>query len=254
MTIRAVEKAIDILDCFCPEKPSLGVQEISALTGLTPSTVSRILSTLRNKGCVEKDPSTGRYRLGTKIYRWGLTVHNQLNLAEVALPTMEEVRDACGEEVALYVLQGDSRFCVAKVESTYSVAKTSPTGVALPLHCGAAGKVLLAYLPAAVRKRLLERPLQKYTPFTITDPVLLERDLAKIREQGYAYSLSEREVGAYSIVAPVRNGFGQVVASLAISGPQFRLSDEKVEVYKKLVVDAAQRISHNLGCGQSDRK
>lgn len=247
LIIKAVEKAIDILDCFSAEKPLLSVQEVSELTGLTPSTASRILATLRKKNCVEKDGLSGRYHLGARVYRWGQMAVSQLNLNQAALPVMEELRDACGEEVALYVLQGDARFCVAKVESKFSVAKTSVTGVALPLHCGAAGKVLLAYLPESLRKRLLEKPLEKYTPFTITDPELLERNLAEIRHEGCAYSVSEREVGAYSIVAPVRDALGQVVASLAISGPQFRLSEEKVEVYKKLVKDAARAISRNLG-------
>ncbi|HHY92054.1 MAG TPA: IclR family transcriptional regulator [Firmicutes bacterium] len=247
MIIKAVEKAIDILDCFSSERPFLSVQEISELTGLTPSTASRILSTLRKKNCVDKDGASGRYHLGARVYRWGQIVANQFNLSQVALPAMEKLRDACGEEVALYVLQGDARFCVAKVESKFSVAKTSVTGVALPLHCGAAGKVLLAYLPVPMRKRLLEKPLEKYTPFTITDPEQLERNLEEIRREGCAYSVSEREVGAYSIVAPVRDALGQVVASLAISGPQFRLSDEKVEIFKKMVKDTAQEISHNLG-------
>jgi IclR family KDG regulon transcriptional repressor len=205
------------------------------------------LSTLRSKGCVEKDAATGRYRLGTKVYCWGQIVHEQLNLPEVALQVMEQLRDACGEEVALYVLQGDARFCIAKVESRYSVAKTSVTGVALPLHCGAAGKVLLAYLPPSARERLLKKPLERFTPFTVTDPDQLEHDLAQICADGCAYSISEREVGAYSIVAPVRDGFGQVVASLAISGPQFRLSEERIEIYKKMVKNTARDISKGLG-------
>lgn len=247
MTIKVIEKAIYILDCFSVDKPVLGVVEISQTTGINPSTVSRILTTLANKQCVEKDPETGRYRLGNRIYRWGQIVHSQLNLSEVALPIMEELRDICGEEIALYILQDNTRMCIAKVESTYSVAKKTITGIPLPLHCGAAGKVLLAYQPAATRKRLLSKPLAQYTPFTITDPATLEQDLERIRNEGVAYSLSEREVGAYSIVAPVRDEFGEVVASLSISGPQFRLSEEKVAVYKKLVQDAANRISANLG-------
>lgn len=247
MTIKSIKKAIDVLDCFSIDKDVLGVADISRMTGITPSTVSRILSTLRRKHCVEIDPKSGRYCLGTKVYGWAQIVHSRLKLSEVALPAMGELRDACGEEVALYIREGISRICIAKVDSTYNVAKKTTIGVPLPFHCGAAGKVLLAYQPVAIRKRLISMPLEQYTPFTITDPTVLEEELEKIRDEGVAYSTSEREVGAYSIVAPVRNGFSEVVASLSISGPQFRLSEEKVAVYKKLVQDAAEKISVNLG-------
>lgn len=247
VTIRAVGKAIDILDCFSLDKPMLNVKEVSQLTGLTPSTTSRILATLREKNCVEKDSLSGRYYLGVKCYRWGQIANRQFVLGQTALPIMEELRDACGEEITLHVIRGDARFCVAKVESKFGVAKTSVTGVALPLHCGAAGKVLLAYLPDSLCEQLLKKPLTKYTAFTITDPALLKRNLEEIRREGFAYSVSEREMGAYSIVAPVKDSLGEVVASLAISGPQFRLSEEKLEVYKKMVKDAARKISSCLG-------
>jgi DNA-binding IclR family transcriptional regulator len=245
MTIKAVEKAIDILNCFTPDKPLLGVNEISEAIGLTPSTVSRILATLHKKGCVDKDPATGRYKLGFTIYRWGLIMDNQL--PNIALPVMEKVRDACGEEAALFVLQGNTRTCIAKAESRYSVAKSTALGTTLPLHCGAAGKVLLAYQPNAVRSQVLSSPLKKYTPHTITDPDKLEAELAKIRSQGFAYSAGEREIGAYSIVAPVWDSFGRVVASLVVSGPEFRLTEEKRDEYIKLVIAAAKEISHKLG-------
>jgi len=247
--IKTVGKSIDILDCFSLENPELGVGEISELTGYTASSVSRILATLRAKGCVEKSPDTGRYQLGSKILGWSQIIYKQLEVKQVALEIMQELRDQCGEEVALYIMRGDDRYCIERVESKFGVAKTSATGVALPLHCGAAGKVLLAYLPKSTRDELLKKPLESYTPFTITDREALEKDIEDIKRDGCAYSLSEREIGAYSIVAPVFNAHGQVVASLAISGPQFRLSQEQKEVYLQLVKKAALKISHKMGYG-----
>ncbi|MGE5583733.1 MAG: IclR family transcriptional regulator [Bacillota bacterium] len=248
-TIKSVEKVIDILDCFRADKPVLGVNEISQMTGFTKSTVSRLLATMENKGCLERTGDNGRYRLGVKFYIWGNIVQQQqTGLTAVARPVMEKLRDECGEEVSLYVMENESRICLLKVESKYGVAKVSTTGVSLPLHCGASGRVLLAYLPEAERERLIRKePLKQFTPFTIIDPDQLSKNLEQVRKQGYAISTNEREIGAYSVVAPVRDGSNEVIASLAISGPSFRLSEEQLQKNLQLVLEAAKNISVKLG-------
>lgn len=243
-SIKSVEKAIDILSCYTIETPSLSVTEISFLTGFNQSTVSRILATLEKKGCVERETPGGKYRLGVKFHQWKSILSQGGSIEDLARPIMEKLRDACGEEITLYVLGEGNRICVEAVKSRYGVAKVTQVGKILPLHCGASGKVLLAHLPEKVRKKIIcSRPLQKYTPQTITDPVELEADLEKIRQDGYAISVGEREDGTYSVVAPVTGMKGRIIASLCISGPIFRLSDEQREKNIRAVQDAASEIS-----------
>jgi DNA-binding IclR family transcriptional regulator len=247
-SIKSVEKAVDILSCFTIETPSLSVTEISFLTGLNQSTVSRILATLEKKRCMERDTRGGKYSLGIKFYQWKSILSQETSLADLARPIMEKLRDLCGEEVSLYVLGDGNRICIEAVKSRYGVAKVTQVGKIFSLHCGASGKVLLAYLPEKVRKGIIcGRPLEKFTPNTITDPVELEADLEKIRHDGYAVSLEEREQGSYSVVTPVLTKTGTIFASLSISGPIFRLSDEQREKNISAALDAATEISMKLG-------
>jgi DNA-binding IclR family transcriptional regulator len=242
--IKSVEKAVDILSCFTIETPVLTVGEITRLTGLNQSTVSRILATLAQKKCVERVGHAGQYCLGVKFYQWGSVLRQQTNLADLARPVMERLRDVCEEEVTLYALSEGNRICLEAVKSRHGLAKMTAVGKILPLHCGAAGKVLLAYLSDKERKKILHRkPLAKFTSSTITDRVLLEADLERIRRDGYAVSVGEREEGSYSVVAPVMDGKGEIVASLSISGPIFRLSEEQKASNIRAAVNAAHEIS-----------
>lgn len=246
--IKSVEKAVDILSCFTVETPELSVTEISVRTGLNQSTVSRILATLEKKRCVERETPGGKYRLGVKFHQWRGILSQETSLPDLARPAMERLRDVCGEEVSLYVPGEGNRICVEAVKSHHSIAKVTRVGKILPLHCGAAGKVLLAYLPEKVRGAVIfGRPLEKFTPKTITNPYELEADLEKIRKDGYAVSLEEREPGTYSVVVPVLAKKGKIVASLSISGPIFRLSDEQRNKYIDAALDAASEISLMLG-------
>jgi len=242
--IKSVEKAVDILSCFTIEKPILTVGEITRLTGLNQSTVSRLLATLALKKCVEQTGPIGKYCLGVKFYQWGSVLRQKDKLVDLARPVMERLRDVCGEEVSLYVLSEGNRICLEAVKSRHGLARVTSVGKILPLHCGAAGKVLLAYLSDKERKKILYgKPLAKFTPSTITDPALLEADLEQIRRDGYAISIGEREEGAYSVVAPVMNGKGEIFASLSISGPVFRLSEEQKASNIRAALTAAHEIS-----------
>lgn len=246
--IKSVEKAVDILSCFTVEAPLLTVMEISRLTGFNQSAVSRILATLAKKKCVEHAGTDGKYQLGVKFYQWQSVLRMRTSLSDLARPIMENLRDLCGEEVSLYVLSESNRICLDAVKSHHGVAKVTPVGKVFPLHCGAAGKVLLAHVPETERKSILRQgSLERYTPDTITEPAQLEADLEKIRRDGYAISLGEREEGAYSVVAPVRDAKGRVIASLSISGPIFRFPEEKHAESVQAVLKAAREISTVVG-------
>lgn len=248
MKINSVDKAITVLNCFSIKEPILGVGEISQITGFTTSTVSRLLSTLEARDIVERAEGYGKYQLGYRIYLWGILSQKQNNLATIAKPIMESLRDECEEEISTYVVADNKRVCLERVASKHEIARVGPVGGVFPLHCGASGRVLLAFLPDEKRKEIIENTtLKKFTSNTITDPVKLEKNLKEIRKKGYAISKEEREPGAYSVVAPIRNVNGRVIASLTISGPIYRLSDAQLRSHLKGVMEAAKKISEKLG-------
>jgi IclR family KDG regulon transcriptional repressor len=249
---KSVDKAIAILDCFNLERPILGVGDISGLTGYTKSTVSRLLTTLQRHGCVERAGGHGKYQLGYRINLWANMGARQNNLINIARPVMENLRDQCGEEIALYVIEGDRRVCVDRVESLHEIAKVGPVGTYYPLHAGASGKVLLAYLPEDRRSAITGKGrLEKYTSLTITDYKKLEKDLDAIRHKGYAVSRGEREPDAFSVTAPVWDAGGRVVASISISGPNFRLTDKQLKKNIQEIQTASKEISYKLGYSDS---
>ena len=245
---KSVDKAITVLNCFSLERPILSVGEISGLTGYTKSTVSRLLTTLQRHGCVERTGGLGKYQLGYRINLWANMGVRQNNLVNIARSIMEKLRNKCGEEIALYVIEGDRRVCVERVASLHEIAKVGPVGTYYPLHAGASGKVLLAYLPEDQRQAIIRKGrLEKFTSHTITDHQKLEKDLKAIRNQGYAVSRGEREPDAFSVTAPIWDGGGRIVASLSISGPNFRLTDKQLKMDIQEIIDATRGISNKLG-------
>ena len=249
---KSVEKAIAVLNCFSLERPILGVGKISALTGYTKSTVSRLLTTLQRHGCVERAGGHGKYQLGYRIHLWANMGTQQQNLVNIARPVMENLRDICGEEIALYVIEGDRRVCVDRVESLHEIAKVGPVGTYYPLHAGASGKVLLAYLPEDQRNAIIvKHSLEKFTSLTITDSNKLDKDLKDIRNKGYAVSRGEREPDAFSVTAPIWDAGGRVVASISISGPNFRLTDKQLKKNINDIRTASSKISYKLGYSET---
>lgn len=214
------------------------------LPGLNQSTVSRLLATLALKKCLGQTGPAGRYRLGVKFYQWSSVLRQKDAPADLARPLMERLRDDCGEEVSLSALSDGNRICVEAVKSRSGLAQVTPVGKILPLHCGAAGKVLLAYLPERERQRILRgKFLAKFTPTAITDCAALEASLKRIRRDRYGFSVGEREEGSYSLVAAVVGRKSEIVASLSISGPVFRLSEAQKSANVQAVRKAASDIS-----------
>lgn len=246
--ISSIDKAVTVLNCFSADEADLSVGEISKATGFSVSNVSRILSTLEVRGVVEKARGYGRYQLGYQTYLWGLLTRRRDNLATLARPVMEQLRDRCGEEVSLYIPVDTHRTCLLRIPSTHAIAMNSPVGGKLPLHAGASGQVLLAYLPPQRRQAVIDSiELIQFSARTIIDPVKLEERLKRIRRQGYAVSREEREAGAYSVVAPVRGEGAKIIASLCVAGPLYRLTPDTLDSYLDAVVTAAGAISKRVG-------
>jgi DNA-binding IclR family transcriptional regulator len=121
-------------------------------------------------------------------------------------------------------------------------------GQHIPLHATANGKVLLLALDDDQQVEMLGR-MQSYTDSTITTRERLRKELAKVREHGYAVAIDELEVGLAAIAAPIHNAHGDVIASMSVSGPTFRLTDERIDEIIPPLVEAAAEVSHRLGWG-----
>lgn len=248
-SVEAIERAIRILDAFSVDRPELGVAELARFLGLKRSTVHRALVTLEAGGLLRQVAATQKYTLGPKLLNLAHVLQSHLSLEAIALPAMRGLRDRCNETVALHLLQEGGRVCVQQIESTHDLRRTYQNiGKVLPLYAGSPGKVVMAFLPEAEILRVIEETrLKPFTPLTITDPAAFLRELRETRRRGYAMSMGEHTPSINSISCPIRDREGRVFAAINISGPQVRLTEEKMLEYLPMLRETTLVISRQLG-------
>jgi len=245
-TLSTLERCVQILTLFDDATPRLSVEEISARLGLPKSTVYRYVSALKKHRLISEDSRPGTYRLGTRILTLARGVVRS-SVQKLALPFMERLRERYGETVILSGLRNNQGVCLEKVEGTHALRVSHDRGAIFPLHAGASGKVLLAYLPAGDQERIINsQELTRFTKTTITDPKRLREELRRIRAQGYAESDGEVTEGTYGIGAPILGRGGRIIAALSISAPKQRLQGEKKEKIVNAVVGTAEKITQEV--------
>jgi DNA-binding IclR family transcriptional regulator len=241
LTVRAVERAMDILLCFVDIK-ELSLTEISIKVALHKSTVHRLLASLEGKGFILRDGATEKYRLGFRLWELSANLIQSEDMGVVLLPEMERLRDQVGETISLYIRDGDERVRVQAVQSNQAIRRVAPVGARMPLFVGASSKVLLAYAEEAVQERVLNAA-------NITsglDRNILVQMLADTRKLGFATSIEEREPGAAAVSAPIFGRDGKLMASLAVSGPANRLTQSKMLELVPSIMEAAHRMGTML--------
>lgn len=226
--VRAVDRALDILECLAKTQQVLGISELARKVDLPKATAFRIVRSLEQRHYLVQDEQQ-RYRLGPAVLRLGKAFLADLDYRLVARPYMKKIRDEINESVSLYIIFGNKRLCVERIESTQGLRRVIDVGDTLPL-VGASGKVLLAF--GAKSKEAVD-----------------QAECETIRQNGYAVSHGEREEGVSAVAAPLKNHDGKVVAALAISGPSFRYQGELLTKYIAVVTAAARAISRQLGYG-----
>ncbi|GEN32896.1 MULTISPECIES: IclR family transcriptional regulator [Aneurinibacillus] len=241
MTVRAVDRAMDILLCFIDQK-ELTLTEISHKIGLNKSTVYRLLGSLENKGFLTRNPDTEKYQLGFRIWQLSASLPQGDDPATILLPEMIRLRDQVGETISLYVRNENERIRVQAVESNETIRRVAPIGAHLPLSVGASSKVLVAYAPPDVQKQILSDPTW---PSSIDKQVYMKQ-LEEIKKNGYATSSEEREQGAAAVAVPLFNRRGQLVAALSVSGPSNRLTLAQMKENLPYVMAAAKRMGSML--------
>jgi len=244
----SIEKAIDILFCFDAEHPQLRLTDISAKLGLHKSTAYRLLSLLKKKGLIVTCPNSQLYSLGPGLVELAWVVLRQQDLRSVCHPYLERLRQATNETVNLNTRLGHQRICVEELESDQNIKYSQTVGLTAPLHVGAPGKALLAFLPESELNTLLdELPLTAITPSTLSDPERLRTELSVVQTRGFAISMGERSPGASAVAAPIWNWNGRPVAAVSVLGPAQRLTYEKLQELGPEVMRVAQEISAALG-------
>lgn len=247
--VRSLDRAVAILGAFDEARPRLSLSEIADALGLNTSTAHRLLQALKAHGLVTQPDGGKAYALGPTVLRLARLATGSLDVQEIARPFMRRLRDAIGETVGLHVLRSDNlRVVVDQAESHQALRRSyTELGEPIPLHQGAPGKVLLAYLPEDQREAILDAPLDAANENTVTDADALRRELATVRGRGYALSYGERVGGIHTVAVPLRDHDGRVVAALSVTGPAMRMPRERLVAIAPIAQGAARDVSARLG-------
>ena len=246
--IKVLDKSLSVLELLLKKGSAMNMTELSEKLGFYPSTTHRILDTLKHRGYIEQDSHTQKYQLGLKVLELGMAKLHQIDLVREATPYLKELVKQCNETVHLGVLEEGEVMYLAKEESSQTIRMISYVGKRAPIHCTALGKVLLTYLSAEERKKILgEKVLPHLTENTITDKRELEKELSKVREQGFALNREENEKDVCCVAAPIRNYQGRVIAAVSISGPAFRIDKKVQNNLKEALIEISKKVSKRLG-------
>ncbi|MCM2250762.1 MAG: IclR family transcriptional regulator [Ramlibacter sp.] len=244
-TVDSVDEALGLL-MVVARHPGLGVTELSKKSGITKPRAFRLLSTLEERGFVQRQQGTANYQLGSASLVLGLTALDQVSLVRQGSKYLDSLVQRFNENVQLRVLDGKESLCVARRDSSHALRIHLPIGSKRPLHAGASGKVLLAFADESFQEKILSMPLSGYTRSTVTSAARLAEELARVRAEGVATSAGEFADGVVSVAVPVWDGSGKVVAALGMSVPVARAPDGGERFVPELR-KAADDLSRDLG-------
>lgn len=247
-TVQSLERALKILEVLGNNQKGLGVTELAHEVDLHKSTVHRLLGTLVQRGFVEQDSDTERYKLGLKIIELSNKMLTNMEIRQEARPYLEQLMEYANEVVHLCVLRQGEVVYIDKVECPSTIRMYSQIGRRGPVHCTGVGKAILAYLPEEEVVRILqEKGMPRKTANTITEIDAMLIHLEEIRTQGYSIDEVENELGIRCVAAPVWDHSGQVVASISIAGPESRVTKERVPELAIKLKETGLEISRRLG-------
>lgn len=245
---QTIARAFEVLDVLRRAGRDVGLTEISRRLSLHTSTAHRILRALVGVGYVVQSADNGRYRLGREAFLLGRAAERDLGFDAVA-PMLETLRDETGESVNLVARDGDHGLVVLRFESEQPLRFTQPTGTRIPLHCTSTGKVLLAFSGDPQSEVAALGKLTEMTTSTITSSAALVRELEQVRQLGYGTNQGERIAGVCGVAAPVLAPGDELLAAIAVQGPQVRMSQSRLEELGVVVRETADAVAEMLPHG-----
>lgn len=249
-----LRKSFDVLRLFTPTRTELGVMEAAELLRRPISTVSRWLAAMRDAGFLDRDPRSGRYRLGLQLIEFGEIARRSTFVQRLALPALRELTERTRETSTVGILVGSEAFDAEVVESPHLIRPAAFPGRRYPLHPTAVGKALLAWTPAVEVLAVLPRRLKRYTPTTITDRDEFLKELERTRERGYAIAWCEWAGDYAGVAAPTRDSGGKVLAALSLAVPVSRVSRDDLARLGELTLRVAERVSAALDAEQGGER
>jgi IclR family transcriptional regulator, pca regulon regulatory protein len=252
-TSQSLERGLAILSSFDPDRPLIGVSELSRELDLSRSTAHRYIATLAGLGYLQQDADSKRYRLGPKVLDLGFSAINSMDVREISAPHLRQLSDETGYTVNLAILDGVDVVYIERCRSARpgqrEIDLNLHVGARLPAYCTAMGKAILAFMPVAQCDEIIGRiDFVPRGPNTFTSPGVFREELARVRESGVAVNDEELAYGLRSIAAPIHAQSDEVVAALNLAVHRTMVTkDELIARYGPAVIQTAHDISLSMG-------
>jgi DNA-binding IclR family transcriptional regulator len=245
--MKSLHKVLDIIDTVA-EVGSVGIRELSAITGFPPATTHRIVSTLIKRRYFKQNPVTKSYSLSLRFLELGQKVQQHFNLSSHARPHLERLMGDTQENVNIAVQDGDEAVYLDQIRCNHMLQLFTKLGARVPLYSTGVGKMFLSqWLPEAMEAYLKRTPLTPHTPHTLVSRERLLEELERVRLRGYSVDNEEMEEGVRCVAALVHDHRGAPVAAVSISGAAMRLTSDRIEQFSRQVKNCASLLSQELG-------
>ncbi|MCL8207480.1 MAG: IclR family transcriptional regulator [Actinomycetia bacterium] len=238
-------RVLEIMDCLEGDK-LLTLTELSERTGIPKPTCHRMLQAMQRHRLVRREGN--RYGIGSRVFRYVYAHVMSQSTSQIARPTLVRLRDATNLTSGLCIRQGPFRVVIAFEEADQGSERYIDIGQVAVIYAGSASKVLMAWLPQQERDAILaDIEWVRLTDKTPPNRLAFEQECQRVRQQGWALSLGEREPLAFSLSVPVMDGVHGVVAALMLTGPLTCYQEEASAAWVKVLLDAGGELSRKLG-------
>lgn len=245
-TVRSLERALDLLMALESASHSMGVSELARATNMPKQTAQRLLKVLERRSLVQKH--LARYQLGAGTVPLAGAFLMKDGLIRTSFPILGELAQLVSETVTLFVRQGFDRVVVQRFPSTNLLRYSVQIGQRMPLLLGASGLVLAAAMPEDELRQLFDQVRETWSGRSeeLDEERLMGR-LRRVKDEGLAVSYGEREPGLFSVAAPIVRPCGETIAAIAVTGPQSRMTEGKMELISIEIRRAAHEIAQAYG-------
>ncbi len=246
----ATSRLFQVIEFMACSKDWVSLRTMARELHISAASAYRTLNSLKDLGYVRQHPQDSKYQLTLKIAWVSAQVLENVQLRQIAHPFLQNLTSVTNETTHLAVLEDREFVYIDKVDNTQAMRMRSRVGQRGQLHCTAAGKAMLAFLPKTDLQALLPRlKFQPLTEHTIIDPEKFSEHLQKVRRLGYAVDDEENELGIRCIGSPVYDHAGRLAGALSISGWTITMTRDRIPQLAAELIQASRRISNELGYG-----
>jgi DNA-binding IclR family transcriptional regulator len=226
--LKTLDNSLTILEYFTKECPAWGLRELAKELEINHTIVYRILTTFVSHGFLTQDPITKKYQLGLKLLEYGSIIRANSGISDIIYPIMKDLSEETGETIFLTWLDKYEGICLEVVESAQRIKFQLSVGSRTPLYLGASNKVMMAFLPRESQELIIAKGMKPKTAVVPSKEKLLG-DLQRIKQEGWAFSTGEYTELTFGLAVPLFDSHGQVIASLTVSGPEYRMPVANVD-------------------------